>query len=226
MSELKTDGIEFTSDDHRNRNYQGGVWGGAVGGFVGGGILGYVLGRTTNGYNNGYGMPPYGGYPGGMAPMNGGTPYNGGCSESQYVNRYEMQQQEHCGQLESQLAQEKSERYADSIGISTYERMVQYFNNQMERRDNLQNEVTRQVSALTTKEAVNDEKLNCLRDKVGESLQMINDLGRSTKAAIAASQDEIEAWTKNNFVAQPKVTLCCGEPTWKCCCNGTEATDI
>lgn len=219
MDRLKTsDGVEYTSDDYchdnrcSNRGYHSGIWGGAVGGFVGGGILGYLLGRGGNpwggpGWNN-----PGWGFPAGVA--HGCVP--GVCSESQFVNRFEMTQAERAEKLQAELAQEKAERYADSIGISTFERVVQYFDKQIERRDNLLGEVTRKVADLTTAEAVNNEKLTYLRDKVRTAFADIANLEENTKAAIAASKASIEEWADCTFIKQPKLKLCCSTPTWTC----------
>jgi hypothetical protein len=212
MDKIKTnDGVEYT---HENHCGQGNVWGAGVGAGIGGGVLGYLLGRS--GFGGGIGAPvhpapafnPYGGYY--------GTPYNGGCSESQYVNRFELQQAERAEKLESELAKEKAERYADGIGIATYERMVQYFDKQMERRDNLAGKLTEAVAALDKGEAVNAEKLNCLRDKVAGNTVAIEELGKATRQAIAMSRQDVEEWASCRFVHQPRARVCC-EAKWATC---------
>lgn len=207
MSELKTDGIEFSTHDDSYRGNQGGIWGGAVGGFVGGGILGYVLGRNQRsgwGYN----------HPG---EWNGGCPVvNNGCSENQPVNRFELQQAEKVSALESKLAREQSERYADSVATSAFKDMVAYFDKNIASRDNLLGDVARTVATLSTKEAVNNEKLNCLRDKVSGAYAEIDELAKDTQRALKTNKVEIESWVNNNFIRQPRVKLCCGTPSWAC----------
>lgn len=209
MDKIKTDGVEYTSDSGHSAQ-QGGVWGGTVGGFVGGGILGYLIGQGVNG---GYNRRNCGNC--GNCGNNGGC-NNCGCSESQFVNRYELEQAERAEKLEAELAKEKAERYADSIGISTYERMVAYFDKQMERRDNVLADVTRAVASLDKNEAVTAEKLNCLRDKINDAEIAIATLGKTTTKAIAETKASIEEWANGRFIKQPRLKLCCGSPTWEC----------
>lgn len=209
MDKIKTDGVEYTSDSGHSAQ-QGGVWGGTVGGFVGGGILGYLIGQGVNG---GYNRRNCGNC--GNCGNNGGC-NNCGCSESQFVNRYELEQAEKAEKLEAELAKEKAERYADSIGISTYERMVAYFDKQMERRDNVLADVTRAVASLDKNEAVTAEKLNCLRDKINDAEIAIATLGKTTTKAIAETKASIEEWANGRFIKQPRLKLCCGSPTWEC----------
>lgn len=205
MDKIKTDGVEYTSDGGHGGQQPSNVWGGAVGGFVGGGILGYLLGQGVNGGNN-----RRGGYHGGEHDN------NGGCSESQFVNRYELEQSEKMEALQAELAKEKAERYADSIGIATFEKVVAYFDKQMERRDNLSAELTKAVALLDKNEAVNGQKLDCLRDKVAEAADAIAALSKGTAKAIAESKAEIENWANCRFIAQPRLKLCCGTPSWEC----------
>ena len=210
MDKIKTDGVEYTSDGGHGGQQTSNVWGGAVGGFVGGGILGYLLGQGVNG---GYNRRNCGNC--GNCGNNGGC-NNCGCSESQFVNRYELEQAERAEKLEAELAKEKAERYADSIGISTYERMVAYFDKQMERRDNVLAEVTKAVASLDKNEAVTAEKLNCLRDKINDAEIAIATLGKTTTKAIAETKASIEEWANGRFIKQPRLKLCCGSPTWEC----------
>lgn len=205
MDKIKTDGVEYTSDGGHGGQQPSNVWGGAVGGFVGGGILGYLLGQGVNGGNN-----RRGGYHGGEHDN------NGGCSESQFVNRYELEQSEKMEALQAELAKEKAERYADSIGIATFEKVIAYFDKQMERRDNLSAELTKAVALLDKNEAVNSQKLDCLRDKVAEAADAIAALSKGTAKAIAESKAEIENWANCRFIAQPRLKLCCGTPSWEC----------
>lgn len=205
MDKIKTDGVEYTSDGGHGYGQQSNVWGGAVGGFVGGGILGYLLGQGVNGGCN------RGRRDGDHYPHN-----NGGCSESQFVNRYELEQAERAEKLEAELAKEKAERYADGIGIATFEKVIAYFDKQMERRDNLAAELTKAVALLDKNEAVNGQKLDCLRDKVAEATDAIAALSKGTAKAIAESKAEIENWANSRFIAQPRLKLCCGTPSWEC----------
>lgn len=209
MDKIRTnEGVEYT---HDNDCGQGNVWGAGVGAGIGGGVLGYLLGRS--GWGGGWNNPVP---PGGCAPYGYGQPHSHGCSESQFVNRFELQQAERAEKLESELAKEKAERYADGIGISTYERMVQYFDKQMERRDNLAGKLTEAVAALDKGEAVNAEKLNCLRDKVAGNTVAIEELGKMTRQAIAMSRNEIEEWANCRFVHQPRARVCC-DAKWATC---------
>ena len=205
MDKIKTDGVEYTSDSGHGGAQQSNVWGGAVGGFVGGGILGYLLGQGVNGGCNRGRRDGY------HYPQN-----NGGCSESQFVNRYELEQAERAEKLEAELAKEKAERYADGIGIATFEKVIAYFDKQMERRDNLSAELTKAVALLDKNEAVNNQKLDCLRDKVAEATDAIAALSKGTAKAIAESKAEIENWANCRFIAQPRLKLCCGTPSWEC----------
>lgn len=215
MDKFKTnDGVEYT---HENHCGQGNVWGAGVGAGLGGGVLGYLLGRSGWGIGCNNPMPPGGCAPYGYGYGCGyGQPHSHGCSESQFVNRFELQQAERAEKLESELAKEKAERYADGIGISTYERMVQYFDKQMERRDNLAGKLTEAVAALDKREAVDAEKLNCLRDKVADNTMAIDELGKGMRHAIAMSRREIEEWANCRFVHQPKARVCC-EAQWATC---------
>lgn len=209
MDKIKTDGVEYTSDGGHGNGQQSNVWGGAVGGFVGGGILGYLLGQGVNG-----GCNRRNGNCGNCGNCGGCN--NCGCSESQFVNRFELEQSERAEKLEAELAKEKAERYADSIGIATFEKVVAYFDKQMERRDNLAAELTKAVALLDKNEAVNGQKLDCLRDKVAEATDAIAALSKGTAKAIAESKAEIENWANCRFIAQPRLKLCCGTPSWEC----------
>lgn len=206
MDKIKTDGVEYTSDGGHGNGQQSNVWGGAVGGFVGGGILGYLLGQGVNG-----GCNRRNGNCGNCSGCN-----NCGCSESQFVNRYELEQAERAEKLEAELAKEKAERYADGIGIATFEKVIAYFDKQMERRDNLAAELTKAVALLDKNEAVNGQKLDCLRDKIAEATDAISALSKGTAKAIEESKAEIENWANCRFIAQPRLKLCCGTPSWEC----------
>lgn len=210
MDKLKTDGVEFTSDGAQH-NRQGNVWGGTLGGFAGGGVIGYLLGQGVgrrngcgNGCNNNCG---------GNCNNCGN---NCGCSENNYVNRYELQQAERAEKLESELAKEKAERYADSVGVNTFKEVVAYFDKNMERRDRLSADLAAAVANLDKEAAVNSEKLNCLRDKVAMTEDAVAALGRTTARDLAACKREVENWANQRFVQQPKLRLCCGSPTWEC----------
>ena len=210
MSTIKTDGVEYTSDEHDARGTQGNVWGGTLGGFAGGGIIGYLLGqgvnRRNNGYNNGC--------------NNCGNCNNGcgncGCSENQYVNRYELEQANRAEKLEAELAKEKAERYADSVGIATFKEVVNYFNNNMAGRDKVTADLVAAVANLDKEAAVNGEKLNCLRDKIAATDEAVVTLGRTSARDLAACKREVEEWANQRFIQQPKVRLCPGTPTWEC----------
>lgn len=215
MDKLRTDGVEFTSDGtHGNR--QGNVWGAAIGGGLGGGLIGYAIGQNAKRNNCMQPQPqPYYPYPYPPQPQ----PYYGGncgCSENQLVNRYELQQAERAEKLESELAKEKAERYADGIGIATFKEVVNYFDKNMERRDRLSADLAAAVANLDKESAVNGEKLNCLRDKVAMTEEAVVTLGRTTSRDLAACKREVENWANQRFVQQPKLRLCCGTPTWEC----------
>lgn len=206
MDKLRTDGVEFTSDGFQG-NRQGNVWGSAIGSGIGGGVIGYLLGQGVgrrNGCNNNCG---------GNCNNCGN---NCGCSENNYVNRYELQQSERAEKLESELAKEKAERYADSVGINTFKEVVNYFDKNMERRDRLSADLAAAVANLDKEAAVNGEKLNCLRDKVAMTEDAVATLGRTTARDLAACKREVENWANQRFVQQPKLRLCCGSPTWEC----------
>lgn len=207
MSTIKTDGVEYTSDEHGAR--QGNVWGAGLGAGLGGGILGYLIGQGTNG---GWGRRNCG--------NNCGNCNNGcgncGCSENQYVNRYELEQANRAEKLEAALAKEKAERYADSVGINTFKEVIAFFDKNMERRDKLSADLAAAVANLDKEAAVNGEKLNCLRDKVAESHEAIAVLGKTTARDLAACKAEVEQWANQRFIQQPKLRLCCGSPTWEC----------
>ena len=208
MEKVKTDGVEYVNDGHDSRGTQSNVWGGTLGGFAGGGIIGYLIGQ---GVNDGWGRRNCG---------NCGNCGNGcgncGCSENQYVNRFELEQAKRNDILQAELAKEKAERYADSVGINTFKEVVNYFNNNMERRDKVTADLAAAVANLDKEAAVNGEKLNCLRDKVAESHEAIATLGRTTARDLAACKREVENWANQRFVQQPKLRLCCGTPTWEC----------
>lgn len=206
MEKVKTDGVEYVNDGHSSRTNQGPVWGAGIGAGLGGGILGFLLGRSGfgfggNGCNNN---------------CNTGCNNNCGCSENQYVNRFELEQAARTEKLEAELAKEKAERYADSVGINTFKEVMNYFDKNMERRDKLAADLTVAVAELDKNSAVNSEKLNCLRDKIAESHEAIASLSKSTTKAMASMKHEIEAWANTSFIHQPKVKLCCGAPTWEC----------
>ena len=217
MDKLKTDGVEFTSDGTQHSR-QGNVWGAGIGAGVGGGILGYLIGQGV-GRNRCVDVSaphPYV-YPQPQPPY--AYPYGGcgnGCSENNFVNRYELQQAERAERLESELAKEKAERYADSVGIGTFKEVVAYFDKNMERRDKLSADLAAAVANLDKESAVNSEKLNCLRDKVAMTEEAVVTLGRTTSRDIAACRHEVEEWANQRFVQQPKLRLCCGSPTWEC----------
>lgn len=207
MDKLKTDGVEFTSDGAQQGSRQSNVWGAGIGGGIGGGILGYLIGQGV-GRRNGCGN--------GCNNNCGGNCNNCGCSENNYVNRYELQQSERAEKLEAELAKEKAERYADSVGINTFKEVVNYFDKNMERRDRLSADLAAAVANLDKESAVNSEKLNCLRDKVAMTEEAVATLGRTTARDLAACKREVENWANQRFVQQPKLRLCCGSPTWEC----------
>ena len=216
MDKLKTDGVEFTSDGAQHSR-QGNVWGAGIGAGVGGGILGYLIGQGV-GRNRcvevvGNPQPQPYIYPQ-PQPYYGGC--GNGCSENNFVNRYELQQAERAEKLESELAKEKAERYADSVGINTFKEVVAYFDKNMERRDKLSADLAAAVANLDKESAVNSEKLNCLRDKIAEISEAVVSLGRTTARDLAACRHEVEEWANQRFVQQPKLRLCCGSPTWEC----------
>lgn len=215
MDKLKTDGVEFTSDGFQG-NRQGNVWGAAIGGGLGGGLIGYAIGQNAKRNNYMQTQPqPYYPYPYPPQPQ----PYYGsscGCSENQLVNRFELQQSERAEKLESDLAKEKAERYADSVGIATFKEVVNYFDKNMERRDRLSADLAAAVANLDKEAAVNSEKLNCLRDKVAMTEDAVAALGRTTARDLAACKREVENWANQRFVQQPKLRLCCSSPTWEC----------
>ena len=206
MDKLRTEGVEFTSDGAQ-QGRQGNVWGSAIGSGIGGGILGYLIGQGVgNGWRrNGCGNG-----------CNNNCGNNCGCSENNYVNRYELQQSERAEKLESELAKEKAERYADSVGINTFKEVVNYFEKNMERRDRLSADLAAAVANLDKESAVNSEKLNCLRDKVAMTEDAVTALGRTTARDLAACKREVENWANQRFIQQPKVRLCPGTPTWEC----------
>jgi hypothetical protein len=208
MSTIKTEGVEYTSDEHDARGTQGNVWGGTLGGFAGGGIIGYLIGQGVNG---GWGRRNCG---------NCGNCNNGcgncGCSENQYVNRFELEQANRAEKLEAALAKEKAERYADSVGINTFKEVVNYFNNNMASRDKATADLLVAVANLDKEAAVNGEKLNCLRDKIAATDEAVVALGRTTARDLAACKREVEEWANQRFIQQPKVRLCPGTPTWEC----------
>lgn len=210
MDKLKTEGVEFTSDGAQQGSRQSNVWGGTLGGFAGGGIIGYLLGQ---GVGNGWRRNGCNNNCGGNCNNCGN---NCGCSENNYVNRYELQQSERAEKLESELAKEKAERYADSVGINTFKEVVNYFDKNMERRDRLSADLAAAVANLDKESAVNSEKLNCLRDKVAMTEEAVVTLGKTTARNIAACKAEVENWANQRFVQQPKLRLCCGTPTWEC----------
>lgn len=216
MDKLKTDGVEFTSDGAQHGR-QGNVWGAGIGAGVGGGILGYLIGQgvgrnrcvdvsAPHPYVYPQPQPPYA-YPYGCG---------NGCSENNFVNRYELQQAERAEKLESELAKEKAERYADSVGIGTFKEVVAYFDKNMERRDKAIADTLVAVANLDKEAAVNSEKLNCLRDKIAETSDAVVTLGRITARDLAACRHEVEEWANQRFVQQPKLRLCCGSPSWEC----------
>lgn len=213
MDKLKTDGVEFTSDGAQ-QGRQSNVWGSAIGSGIGGGILGYLIGQGVGGgwRRNGCGN--------GCNNNCGGNcnncGNNCGCSENNYVNRYELQQSERAEKLESELAKEKAERYADSVGIATFKEVVNYFDKNMERRDKAIADTLVAVANLDKESAVNGEKLNCLRDKIAETNEAVVTLSRTTSRDLAACKREVENWANQRFVQQPKLRLCCGTPTWEC----------
>lgn len=210
MDKLRTEGVEFTSDGYQG-NRQGNVWGSAIGSGIGGGVIGYLLGQGVgrrngcgNGCNNNCG---------GNCNNCGN---NCGCSENNYVNRYELQQSERAEKLESELAKEKAERYADSVGINTFKEVVNYFEKNMTGRDKVTADLVVAVANLDKESAVNSEKLNCLRDKIAATDESVVTLGRATARDLAACKREVENWANQRFVQQPKLRLCCGTPTWEC----------
>lgn len=220
MDKLKTDGVEFTSDGAQHSR-QGNVWGAGIGGFIGGGLAGYIAGQSVGKHSNyveaGNPHPQPYVYPQPQPPYV--YPYgngNYGCSENNFVNRYELQQAERAEKLESELAKEKAERFAESVGINTFKEVVAYFDKNMERRDKLSADLAAAVAALDKESAVNGEKLNCLRDKIAETSDAVVTLGRTTSRDLAACRHEVEEWANQRFVQQPKLRLCCGSPTWEC----------
>lgn len=205
MEKVKTDGVEYVNDGHDSRGTQSNVWGAGLGAGLGGGILGYLIGQGVNG---------------GWGRRNCGNCNNGcgncGCSENQYVNRFELEQANRAEKLEAALAKEKAERYADSVGINTFKEVVNYFNNNMERRDKATADLVAAVANLDKEAAVNSEKLNCLRDKIAATDEAVVTLSRTTSRDLAACKREVEEWANQRFIQQPKLRLCCGSPTWEC----------
>jgi hypothetical protein len=212
MEKVKTDGVEYVSDGHDSRGAQGNVWGGTLGGFAGGGIIGYLIGQGVNG---GWGRRNCGNNCNNCGNCNNGCG-NCGCSENQYVNRFELEQANRAEKLEAALAKEKAERYADSVGINTFKEVVNYFNNNMERRDKVTADLAATVANLDKEAAVNGEKLNCLRDKIAATDEAVVTLSRTTSRDLAACKREVEEWANQRFIQQPKVRLCPGTPTWEC----------
>jgi hypothetical protein len=212
MSTIKTEGVEYTSDEHDARGTQGNVWGGTLGGFAGGGIIGYLIGQGVNG---GWGRRNGCGNCGNCGNCNNGCG-NCGCSENQYVNRFELEQAKRNDVLQAELAKEKAERYADSVGINTFKEVINFFDKNMERRDKLSADLAAAVANLDKEAAVNGEKLNCLRDKIAATDEAVVTLGRTTARDLAACKREVEEWANQRFIQQPKLRLCCGSPTWEC----------
>lgn len=190
MDKIKTpDGVEYTSDNGHNERRHDGVWASGIASAIGGGVVGYLIGDRFG--------------------KGGSSKGNGECSDNQCVNRYELNQAKETEQLRAELAKEKAERYADGIGISTYEKMVSYVEKQFERRDNVIADVTKAVATQDKESAVTAEKLNCLRDRIGDAFDAIG----ATRASISAIASEVKEWADCRFLRQPKVVVCPGDPS-------------
>ena len=78
-------------------------------------------------------------------------------------------------QLEAELMREKAERYADSIGISTYKAAVEMSNKEDEKINANYKELAQAIAELDKKEAVNAANLACFQDGVRREFKAVRD---------------------------------------------------
>ena len=78
-------------------------------------------------------------------------------------------------QLEAELAREKSERYADSIGIATYKAAVEMSNAEDAKINANYKELAQAIAELDKKEAVNAANLACFQDGVRREFKAVRD---------------------------------------------------
>lgn len=78
-------------------------------------------------------------------------------------------------QLEAELMREKSERYADSIGMETYKAAVEMANKEDEKINANYKELAQAIAELDKKEAVNAANLSCFQDGVKREFKAVRD---------------------------------------------------
>lgn len=77
--------------------------------------------------------------------------------------------------LEAELAREKAERYADSIGIETYKAAVEMSNREDAKINANYKELAQAIAELDKKEAVNAANLACFQDGVRREFKAVRD---------------------------------------------------
>ena len=77
--------------------------------------------------------------------------------------------------LEAELAKEKAERYADSVGMETYKAAVEMSNKEDAKINANYIELAKAIAELDKKEAVNAANLACFQDGVRREFKAVRD---------------------------------------------------
>lgn len=178
------DGTEITETQEFNPWLGGGI----------GAVLGYWFAKY-NGNNNGC----------------GGNGSNASCSENCYVNRFELAQEGKIAALEMQLAEQKAERYADSVAAATLDKSLNYINAALGSRD-------AQIAKIAETQYNMASTVGAIGAEVKAANKSIIELAADTTAALKNQWSR----TKAEFVHQPHLNVCCKQVAWDCCGGGSD----
>lgn len=113
---------------------------------------------------------------GGALWGNRAAAYDGGCSENCPVNRFELEQQNALAEKDSQIAQLRGEKYADSVGQGVYRELRALITDMNEKNNDRFTNVERRLA----EEAV-------IQQKTEDSILMVNERIDCVKNTIMAA---------------------------------------
>lgn len=123
-----------------------------------------------------------------MGLFSGNGLFNGGGN-----NQYESKE---CAALREQLATERAERYAESVGISAYKEAVNLSNKNDEKINANYKELAQAITEIKINEAVTQSEIKCLAINTNNK---IDALRTETQGVIALESERRECGDKNLY---------------------------
>lgn len=108
----------------------------------------------------------------------------------------EQYETKECALLREQLATEKSERYADNVGIETYKAAVQMSNKNDDKINANYKELAQAIAEIKVNEAVTQSEIKCLATNTNSRFDALK---AETAAAIKLESEHRECGDKNLY---------------------------